>query len=143
MPYLFLLCTLVQNNTTILCPLQLFCIIKTPCISTERFVKMYDVRSFSTIEKLERMDSNHQHTGYKPAALPLSYVPWLLPGPFPGSVLIKGGFHIHLSFLKSIVIISYIKCVILCHLEIAKSWWMDSVYMFPAIAHSYSHFLPF
>lgn len=32
---------------------------------------------------------------------------------------LKGGFH--LLFLKSIVMISHIKCVILCHLEIAKS----------------------
>lgn len=31
---------------------------------------MYDVRSLSTIEKLERMGSNHRHTEYKPAALP-------------------------------------------------------------------------
>lgn len=31
----------------------------------------------------------------------------------------KGGFH--LFFLKSIVIITQIKCVILCHIEITES----------------------
>lgn len=80
---------------------------------------MYDVRSLSTIEKLERMGSNHRHTEYKPAALPPTELRSKTAARGLAAKFLKGGFH--LLFLKSIVIISHIKCVILCHLEIAKS----------------------
>lgn len=80
---------------------------------------MYDVRSFLTTEKLERMGSNHQHTGYAPVALPPTELRSTTAARGLAAKFLKGGFH--LLFLKSIVMISHIKCVILCHLEIAKS----------------------
>lgn len=58
---------------------------------------MYDVRSFSTIEKLERMGSNHQHTGYAPVALPLTELRSTTAARGLAAKFLKGGFHLLFS----------------------------------------------